>query len=200
MVTEVEMKRSLFGYEIRQKSKSEYFSATDLTAAGNQWRQKNNLSLFNLAQFLQTKSSKEFIEELEKKYGQKVIQKGRGRSSGTWVHPLLFIDIALNISPKLKIEAYDWLFDNLIKHRNDSGDSYKEMAAAIYTRYPNHKKFQSYIQEVAMLIKKECQVKDWESAAPSDLEKRDRIHRSIKTLCNVLNNTDQAVRLGLKEY
>jgi hypothetical protein len=31
------------------------------------------------------------------------------------------------------------------------------------------------------------------------LKKRDIIHNSIRLLCNVLNNTDQAVRIGVKE-
>ena len=41
MVTEVIMKRELFGHEISQKSKSEFFSATDLSKAGNEWRRSN---------------------------------------------------------------------------------------------------------------------------------------------------------------
>jgi hypothetical protein len=32
----------------------------------------------------------------------------------------------------LKIEVYSWLFDKLIKYRNNSGDSYKKMAGALF--------------------------------------------------------------------
>ena len=35
------MKRELFGQEISQKSKSEFFSATDLLRAGNKYRAMN---------------------------------------------------------------------------------------------------------------------------------------------------------------
>ena len=103
MKTEVIMRRELFGVEVSQKSKSEMLSGTDLVRAGNKWRRSNDLSDFNLSQWLKKQSTIEFVSELEKKYG-KAIVKGRGRTAHTWMHPLLFIDCALAISPKLKIE------------------------------------------------------------------------------------------------
>ena len=198
MQTQVLMKRELFGCNISQQSKTEFFSATELVKAGNKFRLANGLSEFNLSQYLKGSSFKDFKSELENKYGN-VITSGRGRSSNTWVHPLLFIDIALAINPKLKIEVYEWLFDNLIKYRNNSGDSYKEMAASVYTRYPNKREFPVYMQKIALYIKRELGVSDWNNATEEQLLKRDDIHKSIKLLCNVLNNTDQAVRIGVKE-
>lgn len=199
MKTQVVMKRELFGCEISQQSKTEFFSATDLVNAANVWRITNGLKVFNLSQYLKGTSFTEFKNELEKKYGA-VISSSKGRSSNTWVHPLIFIDIALAINPKLKIEVYEWLFDNLIKFRNDSGDSYKEMSSAIYTRFGNKREFPSYIQKVANTIKSELGVEDWQKATEEQLKKRDSIHAAIKLLCNVLNDTDQAVRLGILEY
>ena len=198
MQTQVIMKRELFGYEISQQSKTEYFSATELVKAGNKWRRLNNLSDFNLSQYLKSNSFVEFKEELQQKYGN-VVNSSRGRNSNTFVHPLLFIDIALAINPKLKIEVYEWLFDNLIKYRNDSGDSYKEMSAAIYVRYANKRDFPNYIKKVANYIKAELKVNDWQTATEAQLKQRDIIHNSIRLLCNVLNDTNQAVRIGVKE-
>lgn len=192
------MKRELFGCEISQQSKTEFFSATELAKAGNKWRRFNELSDFNLSQYLKSNSFIEFKNEIEKKYGN-VITSSRGRNSNTWVHPLLFIDIALAINPKLKIEVYEWMFDNLIRFRNDSGDSYKEMSAAIYTRFVNKREFPNYIQKVANYIKAELKVDDWQKATEQQLKSRDIIHNSIRLLCNVLNDTNQAVRLGVKE-
>ena len=198
MKTQVIMKRELFGCEISQQSKTEFFSATELVNAGNKWRLAHNLKAFNLTQYLNGSGVTEFRKELELKYGNS-ITSGRGRNSNTWVHPLLFIDIALAINPKLKIEVYEWLFDNLIKFRNDSGDSYKAMSAAIYTRHVNKRTFPDYIAKVALYIKKELGVKDWQTATEEQLKKRDIIHNSIRLLCNVLNDTNQAVRLGVQE-
>jgi hypothetical protein len=198
MNTQVIMKRELFGCEISQQSKSEFFSATELVNAGNKWRLANGLKQFNLSQYLNGSSFLEFKSELENKYGN-VLNKSRGRNSNTWVHPLLFIDIALAINPKLKIEVYEWLFDNLIKFRNDSGDSYKQMSAAIFVRTGNKRDFPNYITKVANYIKLSLNVKDWQTATEEQLRKRDLIHNSIRLLCNVLNDTEQAVRIGVKE-
>ena len=198
MVTEVEMKRELFGCQISQKSKSEFFSATDLVKAGNKWRVSNGLGFFQLAQYFRSVKSIEFIKEVESKYGKCIIST-KGRSSHTWVHPLIFIDIALAVNPKLKVEVYEWLFDHLIKFRNDSGDSYKEMSASLYTRFDCPRLFQKYISKVAVQIKEEVGVKDWETATEDQLERRNKIHDSIKLLSRVLDDTNDIVRIALEE-
>ena len=198
MKTQVVMKRELFGSEVSQQSKTGFFSATDLVRIGNKWRSKNDMPIFNFSAFLNNAKTKEFVNELQNKYGS-VISKGKSKKSQTWVHPLLFIDIALVINPRLKVEVYEWLFDSLIKYRNDSGDSYKEMSAAIWQRMNNKRDFSNYIQKVANYIKKSCNVEDWQTATEEQLDKRDKMHYSIKTLTNVLTNTDEAVRLGVKE-
>lgn len=199
MKTEVSMKRELFGQEVLQKSKSEFFSATHLIKAGNEWRRSENLTVFNLSQFLNSQSTKDFIAELNQKYGS-CIEVTRGRNGCTWVHPLLFIDIALAISPKLKVEVYEWLFDSLLKYRNDSGDSYKKMSAALWQRYDNKRDFFRFIGRVADYIREKCEVKDWQSATEKQLELRDKIHNSIITLTNVLSDPSQSVRIGVKEH
>ena len=199
MKTAVEMKRPLFGMEIGQKSDSEFFSATDLVRAGNKWRVANGLSDFNLSQWLTLKSTKEFSDELEKKYG-KVLIKGRGRSAQTWLHPLLFIDCALALSPKLKIETYEWLFDNLIKFRNESGDSYKKMSGAMFSHCKNKREFYLEIQDTAKQIKAHVGCKDWNRASEAQLMQRDKIQEGIALLCGVLRDNGQAVSLALRQY
>ena len=198
MKTAVIMKRELFGCEVEQNSKTEMFSATSLVKAGNIWRTTNGLAEFNLSQWLNSLSTKEFITELEKKHGaSSVLAKGRGRGSNTWVHPLLFIDIALAISPKLKIEVYEWMFDNLIKYRNESGDSYKRMAGALFVNAQNKAHFPAYIQDVANKIRLACHVDDWQTATEAQLSKRDKLHDAISLLTDVLRNNDDAVRIGI---
>lgn len=54
---------------------------------------------------------------------------------------LLFLDLALAINPKLKVEVYEWLFDKLLEYRNDSGDSFKEMTGALYNNCSNKSQF-----------------------------------------------------------
>ncbi len=197
MKTEVMMKRELFGMEINQKSKSEFFSATDLVKAGNKWRRANGKSDFNLTVFMGSKQTKEFLEELESSEGVACYLKANGRRNDTWVHPLLFIDMALAISPKLKVEMYKWLFDHLIKNRNKSGDSYKQMCGRLYFRCDNKRDFPKYVSSVARSIKLKCKVDAWEDATEDQLSQRDSIHYDIALLSDALNDNGQAVRIAL---
>lgn len=199
MKTAVIMKRELFGKEVSQNSKTNMFSGTDLVKAGNAWRSSNGMSSFNLSQWLNTKSTTEFIKEIEMSEG-KALVKGRGRNAHTWLHPLLFIDCALSISPKLKVEAYKWLFDELIKTRNMSGDSYKKMCGSLYVRHENNKTFQKYIKTVADKIKLACRVDDWQKATELQLKKRHDLHKAISLLADVMNNNDEAVRIAILKH
>ena len=195
MKTAVIMKRELFGMPVSQHSKTEYFSATDLVKAGNKYRIINGLSPFNEKAWLANKSTKEFMEELELKFG-KVKISARGRGHHTWIHPLLFIDMALAISPKLKIETYEWMFDHLIKNRNESGDSYNLLCGALYKRHTNKTTFHKYIQEVAKNIRLACDVGDWNEASESQLKARDKIHKEAALLCEVLQDNDVALKIA----
>lgn len=198
METEVIMKRTLFGREISQKSKSEFFSATDLIEAGNIWRVTNGHKLMKITDWLASNKTKEFMAALGKEYGN-IIIRAKARNQHTWIHPFLFIDLALSISPELKIEAYKWLYDELIKYRNDSGDSYKKMSGAIYLNATNKQQFLNDISRYANEIKLECGVSSWETATEKQLKLRDRMHENISLLCDVLKNNDDAVRIGIQK-
>ena len=198
MKTEVIMKRQLFEGTISQKSKSEFMSATDLQLLANQWRAKNGLNLLSLNRYFKLDSTNEFMEALQSKYGN--IKTGeRGRSKHTWVHPILFIDIALYFSPTLKVEVYEWLYDYLIKYRNDSGDSYKKMAGAIYVILNNKSEYQLKIKDTANKIKIALKVNDWNSATERQLELRDKIHNNISLLSNVLRDLNQVIDISINE-
>ena len=199
MKTEVIMKREIFGKEIKQKSKSEYFSATDLTKAGNSWRIANGLSVFNMSLWLKQEGVQDFIKTLEGREGRPVVVKSRGRNSQTWVHPYVFIDMALAISPKLKIEVYEWLYDHLLKYRNDSGDSYKKMAGSVINLIKNPRLIPEKIKEIANKIKVEVGVVDWQRATEEQLNLRNRIHENIALLCDVIMDLDKAVEIGIQK-
>lgn len=198
MKTEVIMKRALFGKEISQKSKSEFLSATDLVKAGNKWRILNDKPIFMLKTWLASKNTKEFIQELENEYG-KVIIRAKNQNFHTWMHPFLIIDLALAIDPKLKIEVYKWLYDELLKYRNSSGDSYKKMSGALFINCRNKRFFTNEIKDTAHKIKEACGVDDWQSASKEQLELRNKIHNNIALLCDVLKNNTDSVRIGIKK-
>jgi hypothetical protein len=198
MKTEVIMKRELFGSEIQQKSKSEFFSATDLVRAGNKKRIGEGKSIFLLSEYLRTKQTKEFIETLEKEYG-KVVISGKGRGKHTWVHPFVFMDIALSLDSSLKISVYKWMYDYLLKYRNSSGDSYKKMAGALWLNCSNRSIYPKLIKDFASKIKETCNVCDWNEATEEQLKLRDKIHNNIALLSDILKDKDQLLEVSIKK-
>ena len=196
MKTAVIMKRQLWGFEISQNSKTGFFSLTDTVAAGNYWRTANNLTPFDPKRWFTRPSSKEFIEALENKYGQ-VRTVGRGRGNHTWVHPLLFLDVALAVSPKLKIEVYEWVNDGLLEIRNDSGDSYKRMSGVLLAYTKDTIQFKDLIADIAIMIRQACGVKDWQRASFEELKMRDKCHDNIALSVKLLKSIDNGVREGL---
>lgn len=198
MKTKVIMKRELFGKEISQDSQNEFFSATDLVMAGNKWRIENGLPFFNLNSWIDTKGTKEFMHELEKEFG-KVKINSKGKNHHTWVHPYLFIDIALAINPKLKVKVYDWIYDALIKYRNKSGDSYKKMAGALYFSLSNKSEFRDTLIDYANRIKFECGVSDWQTATEKQLQLRDKIHDYISMLSDIIREKNNLFDVAVKK-
>lgn len=197
MQTEVVMKRQLFGHDVSQKSQSEYLSATDLERVGNIWRRENGLPDFSLNIWLRSKGVHEFISALEKKTGGKVKINSKGKGQHTWIHPYLFIDMALAINPELKVEVYGWLKDYLLKYRNDSGDSYKLMSGALYTNSSSPSTFQIEIKRHCEVIKEACGVEDWNRATEDQLKLRDKIHNNIYLLCDILRDNDVVVKQAI---
>lgn len=197
MKTEVVLKRPFFGHEVRQKSKSSLMSATDLVRVGNIKRAELGLQPFKLSQYLKNKSTKEFIEELQKE--ESFVVKS-DRKKGTWVHPLLFMDIALAINPRFKVQVLKWIKDELVKYRNNSGDSYKKMIGSLYEKAPA-REFNKTVQEVAKYIKSEIGVTDWNKASEDQLRLRDRVHENVSLLLDVLSasNWKEAVKLGVQK-
>ena len=198
MVTEVFLERDLLGGKIRQSNKTEFFSVNDLLLIGNKWRIMNDLKPFDYNSWYNASATKDFLTELKSQYGE-VIKSKKGKTGERWVHPYVLIDIALNINPKLKVEMYKWIFDELIKARNNSGDSYKIMAGSLYVNTTNKSQFHLGISKTAELIKQACGVSDWNSASEEQLKKRDKLHNNIALLCSVLRDNNQAIRIALEK-
>jgi len=199
MVTNVCMKRKIFDSEIKQRSDNGYFSATDLVKAGNKWRILNGLSPFKMSEWLRNKSTIDFIETLKEVESNDIIITGKGRGNNTWIHPYLFIDMALAINPKLKIEVYSWLYDNLINYRNDSGDSYKKMTGALWITQENKSNFKICISNIANEIKIECDVKNWQEATEYQLQLRDKIHEYVAQFSDIIRDRDTLIRVSIKK-
>jgi hypothetical protein len=196
MTTEVFLERPLLNGMIRQSSKTSFFSVNDLLLTGNKWRISNDMKLFSYDSWYNSSSTQEFLTELKSQFGD-VIKSKRGKTGERWAHPFVIIDIALHIDPKLKVEVYKWLYDELLKVRNNSGDSYKKMCGALYENCSNKSNFHRGVSMTAIMIQEACKVNDWQKATEDQLKLRDKIHENIALLCDVLRDNNQAIRIGI---
>lgn len=158
MKTMVIMQRDLNGVPIRQESKTQFFNANDLLALHN----KSGKQKKDVDDYLNNKSTKEFIGALVQDQIQNTQNSGelenlaycsrRGKNGGTWMHPYLFIDFAFWLSPEFKLSCIKWIYDNLIKSRNEAGDTFKEVNQALFDSKPNSAHW-IYANEAKMINK-----------------------------------------------
>ena len=148
MNTQQIMIRELAGHTIRQNHKTLMFSANDMA------------SLFpkkNLSDWLSSKSTNEFLstikmrEELEDE--QIVFRSGkkRGENSGTWLHPLLAVDLAMWLDSNFKYDVLKWVQDHLCINRDNAGNTYKEMGKSIQAAFGNDCSPMVYVAECDMV-------------------------------------------------
>lgn len=132
MKTEVVMYRKMGEFDILQRSKTGMFNATTLL---KQWNDKDgNSRIKKINDFTRLSKTEEFIQTIMNKEGKalkSVLINARGKNGGTWMHPLLFIDFAMWLNPSFKYEVLKFVHDQLLDFRNDAGDQYKELAAAM---------------------------------------------------------------------
>ena len=112
---------------IRQNHKTAWFNATDLIKIANKYRTQIGLKEKLIKDYFKTDSTNEFIKEiLDRENVSEAYSSKKGKNGGTWVHPLLLIDIAMWLSPEFKYDAMSWLQDELLGLRDESGESYKK--------------------------------------------------------------------------
>ena len=47
------------------------------------------------------------------------------------MHPFLFMDFAMWLNPYFKVKVIKFIYDEMIKFRNEAGDAYKELGVAV---------------------------------------------------------------------
>lgn len=146
------------GLIIRQNSKNQFFNATDLIDSYNNKSGESK----RIQNYLDNDSTKRFIialaeaETLNNSNSSDLenglIETKRGKNGGTWMHPYLFIDLAMWLSPEFKVTVIKWVYDNLIKIRNEAGDTFKEVNNALFDSKPNSAPY-VYANEARMINK-----------------------------------------------
>lgn len=162
--------REIFGIVIKQSTKGEFLSITDLQKAYEKARWQYGWSEKNISMILQTKDVKErmyylllergliklsivsFMEMIEREGVSKVLKglevyktTGKGDNKSVMCDPYIWMLIAMEMNPMLYAKVVIWLTDSLIFDRVDAGSEYKPMNVAINSiiekpNYPDYAK------------------------------------------------------------
>lgn len=149
MKTNQVMIRKMGDFDVSQRTKDGMFNATALL---KQWNAQDGVAQRKLDNYFASAKTTEFIDtiiEREKLNTPKMVYlKTRGNNGGTWMHPLLFIDFAMWINPSFKYDVLKFVYDQMIKYRNDSGDAYKMLSSAVGSIVPKND-MRKYMQTIA---------------------------------------------------
>lgn len=147
--------RELFGVTIRQDTKTQFLSITDLQEAythariekgWNEKRVENILSNYESAERIYYILEKQgfiktgfpaFIEEVKKTSLIKVMKKygvyktvGARNNRSVSCNPYIWVLLALELNPEIYATVVMWLTDNLIINRIEAGDRYNDLCRA----------------------------------------------------------------------
>lgn len=149
MKTNQVMIRKMGDFDVSQRTKDGMFNATALL---KQWNAQDGVAQRKLDNYFASAKTTEFVDtiiEREKLNTPKMVYlKTRGNNGGTWMHPLLFIDFAMWINPSFKYDVLKFVYDQMIKYRNDSGDAYKLLSSAVGSIVPKND-MRKYMQTIA---------------------------------------------------
>jgi hypothetical protein len=206
MKTKVIMERNLLGMNVRQDSKTQMFSANDMLKIGNAHRKQSDLSIKQMGSFFDLDSTRELINAIcleDNISADEVKLSKRGKNGGTWVHPILFVDMAMWYSPALKVRIIGWVIDGLLSARNESGDSFKNMCSILNREFPKEFNNPLAYSQVANQIANACKVgtqKDkWQKASESQLKLRDKIQENICLIADMSPNIGTCINKSISK-
>ena len=203
MKTHQIVKRSFLDGSVEQNHKTQWFNATDFLKLANRYRQQIGLKEKKMNDYIKTDSTKEFVKKiLDEEQISQAYNIKKGRYGGTWMHPFLFIDFVMWISPDFKYQAIKWLNDELLKHRDTSGDSYKKLASTIaeHQQQLGFGNIGIFIKKVAKVIKQILDVDDWNNTTEEKLRKRDEIHKNLSMMIKAGVEINKALQIIYNEY
>jgi hypothetical protein len=166
--------RDLFGITIRQNTKEQFLSVTDLQKAYETARWQHGWSEKKINDVLSWNATKEriyyllkeanliktslnlFMEMVEKEGITSVLKglnvyktTGKGANKQVMANPYIWMLLAMELNPMIYAKVVIWLSDSLIFDRIEAGSEYKPMNEAIkkVTPNPDYSKYAKMINE-----------------------------------------------------
>lgn len=127
-------------FKVFQRTSDGMFNATELL---KQWND-NSPTERKMDNFFKLKGTDDFVSTIQERENldtPKLVyvksRASRGANSGTWMHPLLFIDFAMWINSEFKYDVLKFVYDQLLAYRNEAGNTYNDMCKKIATVSPD---------------------------------------------------------------
>lgn len=149
MKTNQEMNRKMGEFNVTQRTGDGYFNGSELL---RQWNDVAENPRRRMAEFIDSPKTKEFLKALAKDESHRrktdigvnqllIKVKGRNTKEGktpdkVWMNPLLFIKFAMWINPKFEVQVLRFIYDEMIRYRNEAGDAYRELGSAVQRIVP----------------------------------------------------------------
>lgn len=194
--------RNLFGVTIRQETKTQFLSVTDLQEAYTRARVQNGWSDRRVADILSTNSSAErvyyilheqgfiktdfsaFMKSVEKESLVKIMkQAGAYKTCGartnkqTMCNPYIWVMLAMELNPALYAKVVMWLTDNLIINRIEAGDKYNALCRAI-SKFPDVD-YRSVAKGINYIVFNEHETMIRNTATAEQLKEIDDLQKSL---------------------
>ena len=163
MKTNQEMVRYIDSFSVVQRTSDGYFDGTELL---RQWNNVEGNPRRQMSKFLESDNTSEFLKALaeDESHRAKMLigenqllikVKGRNTKEGktpdkVWMNPLLFIKFAMWINPAFEVKVLRFVYDEMIRYRNDAGDAYKELGSAVQKIVP--KEFMPKAMQKVVLV------------------------------------------------
>lgn len=153
---------------------------------GNLYRMSNGKPSLDIASWLRLADTKAFIETVSEKIGRPALVTGKGRGNRMKAHLFVMLDAAAHLSPEFKLEVYETFVESRICALRDmGGDLFIDMnealqlAAEYVLGKPAHK---GHFVTIAKIIKKRCDVEDWNLVSAEANAQRVKIENTLASL------------------
>lgn len=144
MKTNQVMERKMGDFIVTQRTKDGFFDGSELL---RQWNAVEGNPRRRMAEFLDSPKTKDFLKALAEDESQRtkidigenqLLMKVKGRNTKNgkvpdkvWMNPLLYIKFAMWINPTFEVKVLRFVYDEMIKYRNEAGDAYRELGGAV---------------------------------------------------------------------
>ena len=149
MKTNQLMLRPMGQFQVVQRTSDGYFDANALLT---QWNSVKENTPRKMSRFFDGDNVKTFIQALKEdmSHGAKmhhadtqVVRRVNARNTSNgktksqiWMHPYLFIKFSMWLNPRFEVQVIKFVYDQMIQYRNEAGDAYRELSAAVATIVP----------------------------------------------------------------